>query len=69
MKCCANCEWCISPDLEEEIMQEQGYTQDDPNKPYAGECSIGMQHNGNYYCSSHTYLDGMEEEIKKKLKC
>jgi len=61
MKCCANCEWSISPELEEEILEEQGYQEDDINRPHAGDCVIGMEHDENYYCSSHQYLQGIEE--------
>lgn len=72
MKCCANCEWSISPELEDEIMEEQGYKENDPNRPHAGDCVIGMKHDENYYCKSHQYIDGMEEyennnKIIKKL--
>jgi len=51
MKCCANCEWSISPELEEESLEEQGYQEDDINRPHAGDCVIGMEHDKNYYCS------------------
>ncbi len=61
MKCCANCEWSISPELEEEIMEEQRYEEDDPNRPRAGDCVIGLKHDENYYCSSHQYIQGYEE--------
>lgn len=61
MKCCANCEWGISPELEEEIMAEQGYKEDDPNRPHAGDCVIGMKHDEKYYCSSHLYIQGYEK--------
>jgi len=62
MKCCSNCEWSISPELEDEIKEEQRYDENDPNRPHAGDCVIGMQHDKNYYCSSHQYIQGMEEE-------
>lgn len=61
MKCCGNCEWSISPETEREILEEQCYDEDDVNRPRAGDCCIGMQHNGNYYCDSHLYIEGTEE--------
>lgn len=61
MKCCANCEWNISPELEEEILREQRYDETDPNRPHAGDCCIGMKHNETYYCKYHQYLQGYEE--------
>ena len=62
MKCCSNCEWSISPELEDEIKEEQRYDENDPNRPHAGDCVIGMKPNKNYYCDSHQYIQGMEEE-------
>lgn len=61
MRCCANCEWSISPMLEKHIMEEQGYDENDLNRPHAGDCVIGSNHNGNFVCSSHLYCDGTEE--------
>lgn len=61
MRCCANCEWCISKELEEEIIEEQGYNEEDFDRPHAGDCSLGMKHDENYYCSFHHYIEGMEE--------
>ncbi|MBE6153030.1 MAG: hypothetical protein E7166_02215 [Firmicutes bacterium] len=62
MKCCSNCEWSISPELEDEIKEEQRYDENDLNRPHAGDCVIGMKPNKNYYCDSHQYIQGMEEE-------
>lgn len=61
MKCCGNCEWSISPEIEKEILEEQCYDEDDVNRPHAGDCCIGMQHNESYYCDSHLYIEGTEE--------
>lgn len=61
MKCCANCEWSISPELEDEIMEEQRYKEADPNRPHAGDCVILMNPDNNYYCESHQYIQGYEE--------
>lgn len=61
MKCCANCEWSISPQLEDAILEEQSYDEDDPNRPHAGDCCIGMKPDKNYCCPEHLYIDGMEE--------
>ena len=58
MRCCANCEWSISPELEDEIMEEQGYEEEDINRPKAGDCVLGMQHNDNFVCSEHLYSAG-----------
>lgn len=56
-KCCANCEWCISPENEEEIMREKHYEKDDSNRPKAGDCGWGYNHNGKYVCENHRYND------------
>jgi hypothetical protein len=61
MKSCANCEWSISPELEEAIMEEQRYKEDDPDRPHAGDCCLGMDHGKNYICDAHTFICGMEE--------
>lgn len=60
-RCCGNCEWSISPQLEEEILREQGYKEEDINRPRAGDCCIGKEHDSNFFCSHHIYVCGMEE--------
>lgn len=55
-RCCGNCEWSISSENEEEIMEENHYEKDDPTRPRAGDCCIGREHNGNYVCDSHEYI-------------
>ena len=60
-RCCGNCEWSISPELEEQIMEEQSYDENDPNRPRAGDCCIGQEHNDGFFCSHHIYVSGMEE--------
>ena len=57
-RCCGNCEWSISPECEEEIMKENHYEEDDPNRPRAGECCLGRNHDENYFCDSHQYISG-----------
>ncbi len=59
MRCCGNCEWVISPELEDEIMEEQGYEEEDINRPKAGDCCIGMCPNKDYVCKEHEYIDGI----------
>lgn len=61
MRYCGNCEWCIKPEQEDEIKKEQGYEDTDLNIPLAGDCSIGMTHNNNYYCKEHTYIEGLSK--------
>lgn len=64
MKCCANCEWSISPLDEENIMEEQNYKENDPDKPNAGDCIWGHDHGKNFVCKNHTYLkNGIETSI------
>lgn len=58
MKCCKNCFWSFTEEDEKEV---EGYNDDDPNKPQAGDCCLGRDHGGAYYCSSHSFIDGMEE--------
>ena len=53
-KCCANCIWCFTEDDEMDI---EGYQENDPNKPQAGDCVIGMDHGKNFVCEKHDYLD------------
>ena len=57
MKCCANCEWSISPEIEDIILKEQGYDEDDINRPKAGDCVWGYSHNGKYVCDHHKYIE------------
>lgn len=53
IECCANCVWIISPTDEEEILRENSeYKEDDPNRPQAGDCAIGEEHDKNYWCPS-----------------
>lgn len=60
-KCCGNCEWSISSKMEEDILHEQGYDYDDPTRPHAGDCCIGQEHDENFCCAHHLYIEGMEE--------
>lgn len=57
-RCCGNCEWSISPENEHDIMIENNYEEDDPTRPRAGDCCLGMEHNGDYVCHHHEYLSG-----------
>lgn len=61
MRCCANCEWSISPKLEDAIMKEQGYNENDLDRPHAGDCVLGITHDENFCCKEHSYIEGMEE--------
>ena len=58
MRCCGNCFWCFTPDDEDNL---EGYSEYDQNKPKAGDCCIGQEHDENYCCSEHQYIDGLEE--------
>ncbi len=61
-RCCANCEWHISPELEDEILKEQScYTEDSLNRPMAGDCVLGNIPNRNFYCHDYLCCDGNEE--------
>ena len=57
-RCCGNCEWSISPECEEEIMKENHYEEDDPTRPRAGDCCLGIEHNGCFACEHHEYISG-----------
>ena len=57
MKCCSNCFWSFSPCDEEYL---EGYAADDPNRPKAGDCVLGMEHDKNFYCEKYSSID---EEI------
>ena len=57
-RCCGNCEWSISPENEEDIMLENHYDEDDPTRPRAGDCCLGIDHGGNFVCKLHEYLSG-----------
>lgn len=57
-RCCGNCDWSISPILEKEIMKENNYEEDDPTRPRAGDCCLGIMHDENYFCNEHTYISG-----------
>ena len=58
MRCCANCFWGFTEDDENNL---EGYDEYDLNKPKAGDCCIGQEHDENYCCKEHQYIDGMEE--------
>lgn len=57
-RCCGNCFWSFTPYDEEEL---EGYSEDDLNRPQAGDCCLGREHDENFCCSEHSYIDGMEE--------
>lgn len=57
-RCCGNCEWSISPECEEDIMIENHYDEDDPTRPRAGDCCLGVEHDGKCVCEHHKYLSG-----------
>lgn len=57
-RCCGNCFWCFTS-YDEENLEE--YSEDDLNKPQAGDCCLGMEHDENFCCEQHFYIDGMEE--------
>ena len=60
-RCCGNCDWNISPECEEEIMKENHYDENDPNRPRAGDCCLGREHDENYFCDSHEYISSCLE--------
>lgn len=55
-RCCGNCEWCISPENEKDIMIENHYDEDDLTRPRAGDCCLGCEHDNNYFCNNHSYI-------------
>lgn len=59
-RCCANCEWCISPELEEHILEEQKYDEDSLDRPMAGDCVLGQIHDENFYCPKYKYCGNGE---------
>ena len=64
MKCCANCEWSISPECEDEIIREQHYSEEDLNRPKAGDRVWGYSHNGKFVCDNHKYIEvGIETYV------
>lgn len=54
---CSNCFWGFN---EEDERNLEGYKEDDPNRPQAGDCCLGMDSNL-CTCSYHEYIDGLEE--------
>lgn len=54
---CSNCFWNFN---EEDERNLEGYKEDDPNRPQAGDCCLGMDNNL-CTCSYHEYIDGLEE--------
>lgn len=61
MRCCGNCEWCITEKEENEMRKYQGYDDTDLNIPLVGDCSLGMEHNNNYYCKEHNYIESLSK--------
>lgn len=59
MKCCANCGWSISPTDEEEMLKEIEYNEEDIFRPKAGDCCLGIPHNGNFVCKEHLFSENM----------
>lgn len=56
-KVCANCDWSISPELEDDIMEEQGYNEFD-DYPCAGTCCLGRKKD-NLTCDLHYCESGI----------
>lgn len=63
MRCCGNCEWSISPILEDDLRRDyHGEDYDlDLNTPKAGDCCLSKEHNKDYYCPSHEYDESSDE--------
>lgn len=66
MKCCGNCEWSYTFEDEEDLKNESrmnngGVVEEEDIFHHAGDCMLGKTHHLNYYCSSHSYRDGMEK--------
>ena len=40
MKCCGNCEWCITEEEELAQIKEKNYDEEDLNRPLTGDCSL-----------------------------
>lgn len=59
-RCCANCEWNISPRDEESILEEQHYDEKSLDRPMAGDCVLGQIHDENFYCPEHKYCGNVE---------
>ena len=57
MKCCGNCEWCITEEEELAQIKEKNYDEEDLNRPLTGDCSLGIDHGENYCCSQHNYME------------
>jgi len=56
-RCCATCEWSISPQEEEDIL-----TDNPESETRAGDCCLNMNHNGNFLCNSYSYKSTMIED-------
>ena len=57
MKCCGNCEWCITEEEELAQIKEKNYDEEDLNRPLTGDCSLGIDPGENYCCSQHNYME------------
>lgn len=69
-KCCANCFWSFN-EFDEQDLPDTEYAEDGINKPKAGDCVLGIDHNSTYVCNEHSYIDGLEpielpQEIENK---
>ena len=57
MKCCGNCEWCITEEEELAQIKEKNYDEEDLNRPLTGDCSLGIDPGEDYCCSQHNYME------------
>lgn len=57
MRCCGNCEWSVSSLCEEEMIIEYDYELDEQTIPKMGDCLLSIDHNGNYVCREHNYIE------------
>jgi len=65
-RCCANCDWCISLENEEDILRGQDYIESDPLRPKAGDCSLGKK-SQNFLCDEFVFISNLLDDVKKEI--
>lgn len=50
MKCCGNCKWSLSY----EDIKEINCDENELNSPNMGDCSLGINHKGEYICKNYS---------------
>ena len=64
LRCCGNCQWSMTKEAIDELIDEGMYNEEEANIPMPGDCCLGRDISQNFICDSHAYREDVLE-----IKC